>query len=777
MSLNKELHLSVHDLVDFLLRSGDIDSRVYNQDTMTRGSEIHSLYQRHKVHDYISEYYLKTSVNVDDFTIYIDGRADLIYLKDTPIIEEIKSTVDDLDKYYEKNKDWHLGQAICYAYMFLKEKQISKCEILLTYISQINDEKKEHKFEFSYKELEKKVIEYIKDYLIFYINIYNHKLNRNLTSDKLKFPFSNIRKGQQEFMDLTHKIMNDGGVAFIEAPTGIGKTISALYPSVKSFANTSNDKIFYLTAKNTGKDAAYLASSLLVNKGLDVGVIYITAKEKICACPGASCNPDECIFAKGYYSKLKLALKEAITTKQLYNVDEIKKLTDKYKICPFEFSLDLSIYMDIVIADYNYFFDPIVHLERYFDIDSSNYVILVDEAHNLLDRAREMYSESLTYSQFKELRSDYRFATGGLKRAFTRVNKLFKYNLDNNEVSSKVIDDIEHETYLALNSLNKNLQDFLKENKFHPNEISIDFSRRLNRFLKLYEKHDETDSIYIEKIDEENISLNLMNLDPSIRIKESLSLVKGAVLFSATLTPISYYKNVLGGEEDDSELVLPSPFPKENFKLIFSPAKLKYKDRDKSLNEVINYIKTFIYYKKGNYLIFSPSFEYLEKLKPYFSSDENYEVIYQNKDMDDLEKNIFISKFLNKKNKGVVGFSVLGGAFSEGIDLVDDSLIGVIIIGVGLPTISFKRNLIKEYYDKKDISGFSYAYKHPGINKVSQAVGRLIRSEKDVGAALLIDDRYLTNEYRKLLKDDWKDYDVAISEKEINDILNKFYKN
>ncbi|MCQ2792249.1 MAG: ATP-dependent DNA helicase [Bacilli bacterium] len=776
MIMQKELRLSVHDLVDFLLRTGDIDSRIYNQDTMSRGSEIHANYQSRHLGNHISEYYLKTSIKVDDFIIYLDGRADGIYLKETPIIEELKSTVEDLDVYYKKNEEWNLGQAMTYAYMFLKEKKVEKCEIILTYISQLNDERKEHKYQFDFKTLEKKVINLVKQYLKFYLNIYEHKVRRNNTSRDLTFPFKKMRSGQKQFIALTEEIMKNGGVSFIEAPTGIGKTISALYPSVKSFSETSNDKIFYLTAKNTGKDAAYQASSILVEHGLEVGVIYITAKEKICASPGASCNPNECPYAKDYYTKLKSALMTAIKKKTLYNANEIKKITDKYKICPFEFSLDLSNYMDIVIADYNYFFDPIVHLERYFDMDASQYVVLVDEAHNLLDRASEMYSETLSYSLFKECRNDYRFAEKSLKRAFTRVNKLFLDNLEKIEIGSKVIEDIEHETYLAFSALNNNISNFLKENDFHPNDESIDFSRRLNRFLKLYELHNEADAIYVEKSSEKDISLNLLCLDPSARIRESLNLVKGGVLFSATLSPMDYYKNVLGGNVRDKELILPSPFPKENFKLMLAPAALKYKDRDASLNQVVDYINAFINAKKGNYLIYSPSFEYLEKLKPYFSSNEKKLVIYQNKEMADIEKKAFISQFLIKNEKSVIGFSVVGGAFAEGIDLVNDSLIGVVVIGVGLPTISFKRNLIKEYYQNKEINGFSYAYKHPGMNKVSQAVGRLIRSETDIGAALLIDDRYLTNEYRHLFKKEWQDYEVTTSAKEVSDVLKRFYQ-
>lgn len=776
MSLTKELNLSVHDLVDFLLRTGDIDNRVYNQDTMTRGSEIHALYQKHKIGDYISEYYLKSTLEVDGFKVTIDGRADGIYTHKVPIIEEVKSTIDDLESFYKKNKDWHLGQAITYAYMYLEEKKLNECEIRLTYISQTKEEKKEYNFKYSFNELKKQVTKYIQEYIGFYTKIFDHKVSRNKSSEFLNFPFKSKRKGQDDFIRLVDQTINRGGVSFIEASTGIGKTMSALYPSVKSFGRTNVDKVFYLTAKNTGKDSAYQATSLLVNKGLDVGAIYITAKEKMCATPGAACNPDECPFARDYYTNLKQALMYAIDAHKLYNHEEIKRVADKFKICPFEFSLDLSLYMDIVIADYNYFFDPIVHLERYFDMDASQYIVLVDEAHNLVDRASEMYSESLDYYSFKRMKEDYRFVTDkAFKRAMTRVDKIFKEELMIDEYN-KIIDDITHETYLGLTNLNDHIVDYLKENSFHPSEDSIDFSRRLNRFLKLYENYSDSDVLYLEKSIENNVALNLLCLDASKRLRDSFNSVHASILFSATLSPLDYYKQVLGGNELDSSLVLPSPFPKENFKLILASAKLKYKDRDGSLYQVIEYINNFIKAKKGNYLIYAPSFEYLNKLKAYFINNDEQEIIFQNKDMDDRDKQLFISRFLNKSDKSVIGFSVVGGAFAEGIDLVADHLIGVIVIGVGLPTISFKRNLIKDYYDNKDISGYSYAYKHPGMNKVSQAVGRLIRSESDIGAALLIDDRYLTNEYKRLFKKDWSDYEVAMNPKEISNILKKFYK-
>ena len=771
--LDKIINLSVHELVDFLFRPGDIDTRVFNLETMSKGNQLHLAYQKRKIGNCLNEYYLTTTEIIDDFKAVIEGKADTIRSGNIPIIEEIKSTVEDLESHIKKYQKWHLAQAICYGYMYLKENHQNDCVIKLVYISQSSDEKKEIEFNYNFDKLYKKVKEYISNYLVFYKEIYNQKNERNNSAKNLKFPYEKYRKGQKDFISLGSKIAKDGGVAFIEAPTGIGKTISSLYPFVKSFEYEDNDKIFYLTAKNTGKDAAYDACKLMIDKGLNARAIYITAREKICSSMGRACNQDECPYAKNYYDKLNEVLAFSIKNKKLFNAKTIKEISEKFQICPFEFSLDLSQYCDIVIADYNYFFDPISHLQRYFDSYAKNYLIIVDEAHNLLDRASNMYSEKISYALVCASEQDYRFGSKKLKKSFSRLRKIFEsINLDEDY---KLLDDIEHEMYLAINNLSYNISEFSKDSKFHPSLESIDLSRRLNRFLKLYENKEESDVLYFSKSNGD-ITLNLLCLDPSSRIRDSINSVKSALLFSATLTPIEYYRTVLGSEIQDHELIIPSPFPKENFKLLIAPAKMKYKDRDFSLNQVISYIDSFISTKKGNYIIYSPSFEYLEKLKPHFKSNETFDVIYQNRDMDDKEKMLFLNCFKLKNQKSIVGFCVLGGAFSEGIDLVADSLIGVVIIGVGLPTISFERNLIKEYYAKKEMNGFSYAYKHPGMNKVSQAVGRLIRSETDIGAAMLIDDRYFYNEYKNLFKNEWKDYTKVTSGVQIKNILKKFFK-
>ena len=393
--MKKVLELSVHELVDFLLRTGDIDNRIYNSSTMQEGTLIHALYQSRQGGNYISEYLLSEQFHVDDFDITLEGRADgIIDLGNSAIIDEIKSTIVPLDEYYESQKEWHLGQAKCYALMYAQEKGYSSVSIKLTYIHQIDKSSLVKTFDYLTSELEKDIENLLKEYIEFFTIVFNKKVARNETAKSLEFPFTDFREGQKELAKYTYGIAQKGGILFVEAPTGIGKTISTLFPSVKAFASGDNDKIFYLTAKNSGKEMAFNAAKLLLNNGLKASAIEILAKDKVCFCPGKACNPDECPFAKDYYTKIRGIVKDSIFNINLFSTEDIIEIATHNAICPFELSLDLSLYNDIIVCDYNYFFDPIVYLKRFFDSDASNVLILVDEAHNLVPRARSMYSAS-----------------------------------------------------------------------------------------------------------------------------------------------------------------------------------------------------------------------------------------------------------------------------------------------------------------------------------------------------------------------------------------------
>ena len=403
--MKKLLTLSVHQLVDFLLRTGDIDNRIYNSATMQEGTLIHAFYQSRQSSNYISEYNLLEEFKVDDFRVVLEGRADgIIDLGSTAIIDEIKSTVVPLEEYFESQREWHLGQAKCYALMYAHEKNYSAVSIRLTYIHQVDKSQLIKTFDYLTSELEEEVRKLLKEYVEFFKILFDRKVKRNESAKDIQFPYGKFREGQKELAKYSYGIAQNGGILFAEAPTGIGKTISTLFPCVKSFANTENEKIFYLTAKNSGKEMAFNTTNLLIENGLEASAIEILAKDKVCFCPGKACNPDECPFAKGYYTKIRDVVKDTIKNSKSLSTQDILEIARHNALCPFELSLDLSLYMDILICDYNYFFDPIVYLKRFFDSDASNMIVLVDEAHNLVERGRDMYSASFDSYRFKQVK-------------------------------------------------------------------------------------------------------------------------------------------------------------------------------------------------------------------------------------------------------------------------------------------------------------------------------------------------------------------------------------
>ncbi len=775
----KQLNLSVHQLVDFLLREGDIDNRIYNQETMNLGSKIHSSFQKKQGKSYLSEVFLETTIEKKDYSIHLEGRADGIILGDiNPIIDEIKSTISPLEEFYKVQKEWHYGQAKCYAYMYLKKEKLPRANIRLTYISQQDfDQRMVKERCFTFEELEEYVNSLIDRYLNFNKRELEHIRARNASASSLAFPYNDFRKGQRDLAKYVYTVAKKGGIFFFEAPTGIGKTISTIYPAIKSFAVTDNQKIFYLTAKTSGRQTCYDALTACYEKGFVGRDSLIVAKEKICFSPGKNCNPDDCLFARGYYGKLRKIIEEESQHNHRYNLDSVTEIARNNEMCPFELQLDLSLLSDVIICDYNYFFDPLVKLERYFsdEVDSSKYFLLIDEAHNLATRSRDMFSETITLKQIQEAKRELKGKTHNkVKLALGKMAKAF--------ITLPIDQD-----FLELEKIDTDLQRCLskfrettqskneeKENAIFPQKVK-ELSRKVYRFLFLLENCHQNLTLYASKHGE-NIELHLQSLDPSPYLKDDLEKVKGAVIFSATLSPISYYMECLLGKKDYPYLALPSPFPKDNFHLMVAPdLSIRYKNRNKTYDKVASYLSSFVKGKKGNYFIYFPSYEYLKNIKDKLFF-ENANVYIQEKEMSDRDKEVFLSRFLPNPKKTTVGLLIIGGSFSEGIDLPNDRLIGVAVVGVGMPQISKESDLIREYYDKKNGNGFQFAYLNPGMNKVMQAVGRLIRSESDVGSALLIDERYLQEDYHSFFERSWRGYEIVTSEKDIEESLSSFYR-
>lgn len=776
--MEKYLTLSVHQLVDFLLRTGDIDNRVFNRSSMTEGSRLHSVYQSKQSSNYLAEFPLKMSFNVDEVNIVLEGRADgIIKRSETEyVIDEIKTTVEDLKIFHDDNLEWHLGQAKCYAYMFAKQTNLEYIGIKLTYIRQGKEkEQLVDSYVFNILELEQFVVKLLNEYLSFYNIIFNKISKRNESIEVLKFPFSKFRQGQRDLAKYTYAMAKKRGRLFAEAPTGIGKTISTLFPFIKALKDDDNSKIFYLTAKTSGRESAHQAVKLLKEKGLSLSDIMITAKDKICFCKGQACNPEECPYAKGYYNKIQTVLRYAILNYDDFDLQTITQLAYENQICPFEFELDLSLFMDIIICDYNYLFDPISYMKRYFDEDTSSFLVLVDEAHNLVDRSRDMYSASLSYKQFLEARKSVCHSKlHQLKLAMSKMNKMFKEYLVNPKDGNYILDEFYEYTYKTISSFITSMQDINKnENKEMSKEL-LEFYLEVNRFSKILEFYNDHFICYYE-IHDDDLILHVSCLDASSFLYSSLRRLRGSVLFSATLSPIEYYVDMLGGKKEDAQLILPSPFPVDNLKIIIAPkVSIRYKNRDASYQQVADYIKAFVKNKVGNYFIFLPSYEYLTNLMPYIDM-EDVDVYEQDRGMSDEDKEAFLTNFKPHPERTTLGFVIVGGAFGEGIDLVSDRLIGAVIVGIGMPKINFVSDQIMKYYDSKEQSGYNYAYLNPGMNKVMQALGRVIRSETDRGAVLLIDERYLTNDYRDLFKSEWRKYEVAFSPKEVSDILQDFF--
>ena len=782
------LSLSVHQIVDFLFRSGDIDDRIYNTSSMLEGTRLHKFYQDRQGNNYLKEYYLKYIFYVDDYELIVDGRSDGIILGPIVTIEEIKTTIDDLDHFFKENEMWHLAQAEFYAYIYAKTNNLNKINVSLMYFSQNKKDRLKKIYNYDFDILEQKIYCYLNDYLSYQKTFLIKERIRDESLKNLSFPFPFIRNGQNELIESTIECVLNHTSNFVEASTGIGKTISTLYGSLCLMKDKRIDKIFYSTPKNSGFLSAINALNIFKNKDVRLTSVEIIAKDKACLNKKriGKCNPDECKFTIGYYDKLKEVIKEIVLNNDIIDANLIKKYALKYTMCPFELSLDLSLLADVIISDYNYLFDPISQLKRYFESPDKQYkmIALNDEAHNMVNRSVDMFSSILSSSSFFKALTDLKkIRNKQIMKIYNSLEEYFNYYLefDFSEQKEFILDSLNIDFVLRLKKYNEEIKKYrLKHKKFKSENVD-NFNRDLYRFLLIYDyyiKYKDQYKLFIRSEKEDEITLNMMCLDASKFIVSSLNHFEGSIFFSATLSPIDYYINLIVNNNNNVKtLSLPSPFKKENFKvLVDNSTSFIYKDRLLTIDKIRDYILTFSKKRKGNYMVFCPSYKYLETLKLVLK-DDDLNIIYQEKNMTNFSKDLFLNEFKEKVNKTTIGVVVLGGIFSEGIDLVGDRLNGVIILGIGLPSISFENELKKEYYNSLSYNGFEYAYINVGINKITQALGRLIRSENDKGIALLIDYRYKNKTYIPLFNDKWSNHKVIKNKYELEDELDKFYKN
>lgn len=760
------IRISVRNLVEFILREGDIDNRTgggQDPENMQMGSRIHRKIQRQMGSDYQAEVPLKTEIVCDGFILKIEGRADgLIHTKEQVMVDEIKGVLRELDRVQEP-AGIHLAQAKCYASMIAEQEGVDEIGVQMTYCQMETEEVK--RFQYSYQSNELKVWfdEVIRQYEKWAKFQIEWRKARNASIKGIEFPFP-YRKGQRDLAVSVYRTILRKKKLFIQAPTGVGKTISTVFPAVKAVGEELGEKIFYLTAKTITRTVAEQAFETLREQNLKFKVITLTAKEKICFCEETSCNPDDCPYAKGHFDRVNDAVYELLMQEDVMSREVLEAQARKHKVCPFEMALDVSTWVDGVICDYNYVFDPDARLRRFFaEGGAGGYLFLIDEAHNLVERGRQMYSAELCKEDFLAVKKLVKGEAPRFAKRLEACNKILlamKKECEN----YKVLDNISHFGIQLMNVLSETDRYLEECVDKEVRETVLDFYFQVRSFLNIYDGLDENYVVYTEYQENGRFVLKLFCVNPAANLQKCLDKGNSAVFFSATLLPIQYYKRLLSTEKDNYAVYIDSSFDtKKRLLMNGVDVSTRYAMRSREMYQrYATYIFRVVKAKMGNYLIFFPSYRFMEDVYQEFtqllaSDEEEMELVIQQKHMDEEERENFLRAFEMGREKSLIGFGVLGGIFSEGIDLTNEKLIGTLIIGTGLPQVCNEREILKSYFDQKGLYGFDYAYRYPGMNKVLQAAGRVIRTEDDRGVILLLDERFQREKGKEIFPKEWVD--------------------
>lgn len=791
-----EVRISVRGLVEFILRAGDIDNRRgrSSENAMAEGGRIHRMIQRRMGSEYTAEVSLSYRYPAGEYDILVDGRADGIIDGDLITIDEIKGTYRHLDK-MDAPVPEHLAQAKCYACIYAGQHFLERVRVRMTYCNMDTEDIRYFYETYDVRELQQWFENVLLQYKKWMDYRFEWNKKRQRSIKELAFPFA-YREGQKELAAYVYRTIVHKRKLFLEAPTGVGKTISTVFPAVKAMGEEKADRIFYLTAKTIAATVAEDTFSLLREKGLLFKSVIITAKDKICFMEETECNPEHCPYAKGHFDRINDAMYDLLTNEIHFGRAEIENYAKKHQVCPFEMSLDMSLFSDGVICDYNYLFDPHVYLKRFFaENKNEKYLFLIDEAHNLVDRGRDMYSASLVKEDFLALKKAVKVYDKKLEKRLEACNHQLLILKKECEEYCKY--ESVKAFYDCVERLNGALEDYLENHEESPvRKEVLDFYFKISHFLLIYEKLGEDYLIYTSYDEAGNFYLRLYCVDPAKNLQECMEKGVASVLFSATLLPIQYYKKLLGGTPEDYEVYAKSTFdPAKRALLIGRDVTSRYSMRSTmQYRAIARYIHSVVSAKKGNYMVFFPSHHFLKQVYQEFDflygDAADIECIVQQEYMKEEERAAFLGHFLGNDDldltsiihmdietedaKILVGFCVLGGIFGEGIDLKNDSLIGAVVVGTGIPQVCLERELIREYFDENMNGGYEYAYLYPGMNKVLQAAGRVIRTQEDTGVVALLDDRFLKNSYRALFPREWNNYQV-VDQKSIETAVAAFW--
>ncbi len=826
--LSGEIRVSVRSLVEFILRQGDIDHRRqgFPENAMQEGSRIHRMIQKRMGADYQAEVSLRYTCPTENYRLVVEGRADgIIPLPQGALIDEIKGTYRDLSK-MKGPVPVHVAQAKCYAYMYGLEKGAEELQVRMTYCNLETEEIRYFYEDYTFRELEEWFRDLIAAYRKWADYSWEWQIRRRESIASLEFPFP-YREGQKELVTYVYQTIYHRRKLFLEAPTGVGKTISTVFPAIQAMGRGMGNKLFYLTAKTITRTVAEDTMAILRGKGLRFKSVILTARDKICFQEKAECNPETCPYARGHYDRINDALFALLVQEESFTRECIERYARQFQVCPFEMCLDISLFADGVICDYNYLFDPHVCLKRFFGEGvTGDYLFLIDEAHNLLERGREMYSAVLLRESFPELSREIKktimsemhrkdrkkeisgqmtlemteMSTEVTERSSARsalarkgYGEKMVYQLDacgrellalrQEGEACRVVDSIDRFVN-ALLKLHGSMSGYLEEQETETlpvREQILDLYFQVSHFLDIYERLDEHYVKYTEAGEDGSFRLKLFCVNPRENLRECMQRGRSTILFSATFLPVQYYKELLGGEPEDYEVYARSVFqPEKRAVFVANDVTSKYSRRSgEEYYRIARYIDEIVSRLHGNYLVFCPSYVFLRQVYElylrYFAAGDR-ECVIQGEMMSEEEREEFLDRFrgnpdcdleavihmeIEEEEHTLIGFCVLGGIFGEGIDLKKDSLIGAIIVGTGLPQVCHEREILRNYFDEMGESGFDYAYRYPGMNKVLQAAGRVIRTAEDIGVIALLDERFLQPSYQRMFPREWTDIETV----------------
>lgn len=770
----KQIHMGVRQLVEFVVRSGSIDHRFGGFNRMQDGVRAHSHLQKQQEAGYRAEVWLSHTCNYKNYTFTVDGRADgIITQRDGVTIDEIKSTAMPFSYLHEDFSATHWAQVQCYGYFYCLQEGLDQIKLRLTYYQLNTKEIVHYERRYSFYQLKKFYLTLL--YRWYQWDQWQEKRQylRSRSLHRLQFPFPDYRAGQRAMSTQIYRTIQRGERLLCEAPTGMGKTVSALFPALKAMGDGMADRVFYLTARNTTHLAVEQALEVLQTQPLSVKSVTLTARNKICPMERPVCRPDVCPYADGFYDRINDVLLELLRRYDGFTREGICQIAEKYQLCPYELGLELSSWCDVIIGDYTHLFDLTAYLRKFFSKQTQeNHVFLIDEAHNLLEHGQKMYSVTLSRSRVVDIRRVVK--RGSLYNALTKLDQVLLQLEQRASQQDVALEKLPDQLLEAVDGCMECCERWLKSPPDYAIRIQVRnfylYLKKVQGMMQLYGSGYVTDV----QVRQEEVQCRLFCLDPSEFLDACMAQGRATVLFSATLSPMDYYQQMLGGGSSARQLLLPSPFSQKNLCLLVAPVDVRYARQKQSIPQVCDLLYTMFSARKGNYLAFFPSDQYLHQV--YVAFCKRYPqvstAIYP-PSTEEQQWGDFLEQF--QPGGAVLGFAVLGGMYAEGVDLTGQRLIGAAIISVGLPQLCRERDLLREYCEQNDLPGFEFAYQYPGMDRVLQAAGRVIRTVKDRGVVLLVDSRFTEERYQQLFPAHWSHWQPVEDVQTLGQVLHQFW--